>query len=48
MVAISRNILEIAWLLIDDPDTRFLDLGPDWHDRHIHRTRKTRQSRPRP
>jgi transposase len=44
VVAVSRNIIEIAWVLIDDPDARFTDLGPDWHDRHINRTRKTRQA----
>lgn len=44
VVAVSRNILEIAWILIADPDARFSDLGPDWHDRHLNRTRKTRQA----
>jgi len=44
MVAVARNILEIAWILIEDPDARFCDLGPDWHDRHVNRTRKTRQA----
>jgi transposase len=44
MVAVARNILEIAWILIQDPDARFHDLGPDWHDRHVNRTRKTRQA----
>jgi transposase len=43
VVAVARNILEIAWVLIDDPDARFHDLGVDWHDRHVNRTRKTRQ-----
>jgi transposase len=43
MVAVARNILEIAYILISDPDARFHDLGFDWHDRHINRTRKTRQ-----
>jgi transposase len=43
VVAISRNILEIAWVLIQDPDARFHDLGPDWHNRYVNRTRKTRQ-----
>jgi transposase len=43
IVAVARNILEIAWVLINDPDTRYHDLGPDWHERHINRTRKTRQ-----
>jgi transposase len=41
--AISRNIIEIAWVLINDPDTRYTDLGPDWHDRHLNQARKTRQ-----
>lgn len=43
VVALSRNILEIAWILINDPDARYRDLGADWHDRHVNRTRKTRQ-----
>ena len=43
VVAISRNILELAWHLIQDPDTRYQDLGADWHNRHINHTRKTRQ-----
>lgn len=41
--AIARNILEIAWALIRDPDARFTDLGPDWHDRHVNQARQTRQ-----
>lgn len=43
LVALARNILEIAWVLINDPDARYHDLGPDWHERHANRTRKTRQ-----
>jgi transposase len=43
IVAVARNILEIAWVLINDPDARYHDLGPDWHERHVNRTRKTRQ-----
>jgi transposase len=43
VVAVARNILEIAWVLINDPDARYQDLGPDWHERHVNRTRKTRQ-----
>jgi hypothetical protein len=42
-VAVARNILEIVWVLIDDPDARFTDLGPDWHTRHLDAARKTRQ-----
>lgn len=41
--AVARNILEIFWLLIADPDARFTDLGPDWHERHINNARRTRQ-----
>ncbi len=43
-VAIARNILQIAWHLIANPDQRFTDLGPDWHDRHTNKTRATRQA----
>lgn len=44
IVAVARNILQIAWILICDPDARYHDLGPDWHDRHVNRGRKTRQA----
>lgn len=40
--AIARNILEIAWHLINDPALRFHDLGPDWHERHLNQARATR------
>jgi hypothetical protein len=43
-LAVARNILEIAWVLIDDPDARYTDLGPDWHNRHVNTARKTRQA----
>ena len=33
LVAIGNSILTIAWHLLSDPDARFSDLGPDWHDR---------------
>ena len=42
-VAIARNILEICWILIADPDARFTDLGPDWDTRRIDTARKTRR-----
>ena len=29
----EKGILIIARRLLSDPDTRFSDLGPDWHDR---------------
>jgi len=43
-VAVARNIIEVFWFLIEDPDVRFADLGPDWHTRHIDTARKTRQA----
>ncbi len=33
VVAAGNSILVIAWHLLSDPDARFADLGPDWHDR---------------
>ena len=29
----GNSILTIAWHLLSDPDARFTELGPDWHDR---------------
>lgn len=43
LVAVARSILVIAWHLINDPTTRFVDLGADFHDRHIDKQRRTRQ-----
>jgi transposase len=33
LVAVGNSILTIACHLLSDPDARFSDLGPDWHDR---------------
>jgi hypothetical protein len=33
IVATGRSILVIACQLLSDPNARFADLGPDWHDR---------------
>ena len=33
LVAVGNSLLIIAWHLLSDPDARFADLGPDWHDR---------------
>jgi transposase len=33
LVAVGNSILVIAWHLLADPEARFTDLGPDWHDR---------------
>jgi transposase len=43
LVASARGILVIAWHLLDDPTSRFDDLGADYHDRHINTQRRTRQ-----
>ena len=32
--AVARSILVIIWHLLADPEARFADLGPDWHDTH--------------
>lgn len=42
LVAVARSILVIAWHLLDDPTSRFVDLGADYHDRHIDTQRRTR------
>lgn len=33
LVAVGNSMLVIAWHLLSDPEARFADLGPDWHDR---------------
>lgn len=33
IVAVSRTICEIAWLIITDPTVRFAELGPDYYAR---------------
>jgi transposase len=33
LVAVGNSILTIAYYLLSDPQARFTDLGPDWHDR---------------
>ncbi|KOU35168.1 transposase [Streptomyces sp. WM6378] len=42
LVAVARSILVIVWHLIDDPHARYQELGPDWHQRHLHPQRKPR------
>ncbi|MEW1914736.1 hypothetical protein AB0442_41265 [Kitasatospora sp. NPDC085895] len=41
LVAIARNILEIAWHLLSDPDARFIDLGADHHRRLVDEKKRT-------
>jgi transposase len=40
--AVGRSILVIIWHLLSDPEARYADLGPDWHQRKTDRDRKTR------
>jgi len=40
--AVGRSILVIIWHLLSDPEARFADLGPDWHERKADRDRKIR------
>jgi len=40
--AVARSVLVIIWHLLSDPEARFADLGPDWHDRRADRDRKIR------
>jgi transposase len=40
LVAAGNSILVIAWHLLSDPDARYTDLGPDWHDRLAPQRRK--------
>jgi transposase len=41
-VATARTIAVIIWHLLADPQARYHDLGPDWHDRHADKNKKTR------
>ena len=40
--AVARSILVIIWHLLANPEARFTDLGPDWHERKADRDRKIR------
>ena len=40
--AVARSILIIIWHLLSDPEARFTDLGPGWHERKTDRDRKIR------
>ena len=40
--AVARSILIIIWHLLANPEARFTDLGPDWHERKSDRDRKIR------
>jgi transposase len=40
--AVARSILVIVWHLLSDPQARFTDLGPGWHQRKTDRDKKIR------
>ena len=42
LVAVGRCILVIVWHLLSDPTADFVDLGPDFHDRHVSTQRAIR------
>jgi hypothetical protein len=42
LVAVGNSLPLIARHLLSDPDGRFADLGPDWHDRLAPLRRKRR------
>jgi transposase len=42
MVAVARSVLIIIWHLLNDPTSRFHDLGTDYYTRRVDTQRKTR------
>jgi transposase len=40
--AVARSIIVIIWHLLANPEARFTDLGPDWHERKTDRDRRIR------
>jgi transposase len=38
--AVARSIIVIIWHLLSDPEARYTDLGPDWHQRKTDRDRQ--------
>jgi transposase len=42
IVAVGRSLLVAIWHLLSDPDSAFLDLGPDHYTRHVSTTSKRR------
>ena len=42
IVAVGRSMLVIIWHLLSDPEAHFIDLGSDYHDKHIDTERKKR------
>lgn len=42
IVAVGRSTLVVIWHLLSDPDSRFLDLGADYYNRHVDTTTRKR------
>ena len=42
IVAVGRSILMIVWVLLNDEEQRFVDLGPGYYESHTNRNRSTR------
>jgi hypothetical protein len=42
LVAVARSILVIVWNLLSNPNSRFHDLGADYHTRRVDTRRKVR------
>jgi transposase len=42
LVAVGNSLLTILWHLLSDPDARYHDLGPDYHQAHLNTRRRQR------
>jgi transposase len=42
IVAVGNSLLTIIWHLLSDPDARYRDLGPDYHQSKINKQRRER------
>jgi hypothetical protein len=42
IVAVGNSVLTIIWHVLSEPDTRYHDLGPSYHDARINRQRRQR------
>jgi len=42
IVAVGNSVLTIIWHVLSEPDTRYQDLGPSYHDTRINQLRRQR------
>jgi transposase len=42
IVAVGNSVLTIIWHVLSDPDTRYHDLGPSYHDTRLNQQRRQR------